>query len=204
MRLILATGNRHKLDEIRAILPTDGLTLDGLDTLPGMPAIIEDGDTFAANAVKKAVITAQYAGTWALADDSGIEVIALDGAPGLRSARYAGEPCDDRANNHKLLRELDGNPDRRARFRCAIALAAPDGRAETVEGLCNGSVLTAARGTGGFGYDPLFLPDGYSVTFAELDPAVKNRISHRARALEAARTRWWPDGRFRFQPRATP
>ncbi len=204
MRLIVATGNRHKLDEIRAILPAGDLILEGLDTLPGMPAVIEDGDTFAANAIKKAVITARHAGTWALADDSGIEVLTLDGAPGIRSARYAGEPCDDQANNRKLLREIDGKPDRRARFRCAIALASPDGRAETVEGLCNGTVLEAARGTGGFGYDPLFLPDGYSATFAELDPAVKNRISHRARALAAAQARWWPDGRFRFPPHTTP
>ena len=121
-----------------------------------------------------------------MADDSGLEVDALGGAPGVYSARYAGEPCSYSNNNEKLLRELAGKSDRSARFRTVVALSDPAGNAETQEGACPGVIIEELRGTNGFGYDPLFVPDGYSETFAELDPEVKNRISHRARALHKA------------------
>ncbi len=198
MKLLVATGNRHKRDEIRRILAIDELELVGLDDIPGAPEVIEDGATFEANAVKKAVQHARHAGLWTLADDSGIAVAVLDGAPGVWSARYAGAPCDDAANNRKLLAALADAHDRRAAFSCVIALAAPDGRVETVRGDCPGLVVETPRGSGGFGYDPLFMPEGVGVTFAELAPADKNRISHRARALAAARARWWPGGHFTF------
>jgi len=200
MKLLVATGNRHKLDEIRRILNVEALELAGLDDIPDAPAVIEDGETFEANAIKKAVEQARHAKLWTLADDSGIAVAALEGAPGVRSARYAGEPCDDAANNRKLLAALTGVTDRRAAFCCAIALAAPDGHVETVRGDCPGRIVETPCGAGGFGYDPLFVPDGFHVTFAELDPAEKNRVSHRARALAAARARWWPAGRFTSIP----
>ena len=127
---------------------------------------------------------------WTLADDSGLEVAALQQAPGVFSARYAGESCDSRANNAKLLRELAGVTDRRARFRCVIALCAPDGREWIVEGCCAGRIVESERGVNGFGYDPLFVPDGYALTFAELDSVTKNRISHRGRALRLAAREW--------------
>jgi XTP/dITP diphosphohydrolase len=151
---------------------------------------VEDGDTFEANAVKKAVEIARATGCWALADDSGLEVDALGGAPGVYSARYAGEPCSNEANNEKLLRELAGRENRAARFRCVIALSDPEGNARTVDGDCRGSIAHRERGTGGFGYDPLFVPDGYNETYAELSPEVKHSISHRGRALRKAHDAW--------------
>jgi XTP/dITP diphosphohydrolase len=190
VRLLIATGNRHKLAEIRDMLVIPGLEIVGTDAFAEMPDVEEDGDTFEANATKKAVVMGRAAGTWALADDSGLEVEALGGAPGVRSARYAGEPVRYEANNQKLLRELEGCPNRRARFRCVIALASPDGQARTVEGACEGRVAVAPRGTAGFGYDPLFVPDGYTLTFAEMPAAEKNRISHRGRALRRAVEAW--------------
>jgi XTP/dITP diphosphohydrolase len=190
VKLLVATRNRHKLDEIRAILAQHGVACVGLDEMPAAPEVVEDGDTFEANAIKKAVSLARATGLWTLADDSGLEVEALGGAPGVRSARYAGEPSNDGANNRKLLAELGVRGDRRARFRCAIALADPAGGVRTVSGACPGMILTAARGQGGFGYDPLFVPDGSHLTFAELDGATKNRISHRARALQRAIADW--------------
>ena len=125
-----------------------------------------------------------------MADDSGLEVRALDNAPGVYSARYAGEPCSYPANNAKLLRKLQGVEDRRARFRCAIALCAPDGREWTVDGCCRGRIIHEARGANGFGYDPLFVPEGCEKTFAELDSAIKNAISHRGAALRRAAEAW--------------
>ncbi len=190
MKLLIATRNRHKLGEIRSILGAHGVTCIGLDEVPDAPDVVEDGDTFEANAIKKAVSLAGVTGRWTLADDSGLEVEALGGAPGVRSARYAGEPSDDGANNRKLLAALGNRPERRARFRCAIALADPAGAVRTVTGTCPGVILTAPRGRAGFGYDPLFVPDGSDLTFAELDAATKNRISHRARALHEAVTAW--------------
>ena len=198
MKLVIATRNAHKLEEIRAIFefPFDsaqgGKNLEVLSAFdfPEIPDVIEDGDTLEANAVKKAVEIASATGCWAMADDSGLEVTALNGAPGVYSARYAGEECSYAANNAKLLRELAGKEDRSARFRTVIALSDPGGSTQTVEGECPGVIIEELRGTNGFGYDPLFVPDGHSETFAELDPEVKNRISHRARALKKAHDVW--------------
>lgn len=190
MKLVIATRNRHKLDEIRAILGPSGPELCSALDFPEIPDVVEDGDTFEANAVKKAEALHRATGLWAMADDSGLEVDALGGAPGVRSARYAGEPACHRSNNEKLLAALRGTAARAARFRCVIALAGPGFETATVEGRCEGVIADAPRGHGGFGYDPLFVPAGHERTFAELDAAIKNRISHRARALAAAGERW--------------
>lgn len=190
MELVVATTNPHKLEEIRSILAVPSLVLIGARDLPGIPEVVEDGKTFESNAVKKAVATALFAKKWALADDSGLEVDALGGAPGVRSARYAGEPVSYAANNAKLLRELENDKPRTARFRCVIALSSPTGSARTVEGRCEGAIAFEPKGAGGFGYDPLFVPEGRTETFAEMNPGEKNAISHRGRALARAREEW--------------
>lgn len=192
MRLLVATRNRHKLEEIRQIFALPGLTLVAADEVPGLPEeVVEDADTFEGNALKKARELCRASGLWTMADDSGLEVAVLDNAPGVYSARYAGEPCSYPANNAKLLRELAGVTDRRARFRCVIALCAPGGREWTVDGRCEGTILDGGpRGANGFGYDPLFVPDGFAQTFAELGADEKNRISHRGHALRRAAAEW--------------
>jgi XTP/dITP diphosphohydrolase len=190
MKLLIATGNRHKFQEIHSILRVPHLQLIGLFEIPGAPAVEEDGDTFEFNAAKKASTLARFSGYWALADDSGLEVNALGGAPGVWSARYAGEPSHDAANNAKLIKVLKGETNRRAQFRCSIALSDPLGVTRTVSGKCPGTLLDELHGGGGFGYDPLFVPEGFDMTFAEIDPEIKNRISHRARALAAALDEW--------------
>jgi XTP/dITP diphosphohydrolase len=191
MNLLVATRNRHKLDEIRQIFSLPGLTLLAADDVEGLPEdVVEDATTFEGNALKKARELGVASGLWTLADDSGLEVEVLHNAPGVYSARYAGEPCSYPANNAKLLRELHGVTDRRARFRCVIALRAPDGREWTVDGRCEGTITELARGLNGFGYDPLFLPNGFSQTFAELDAATKNSLSHRGNALRRAAVQW--------------
>lgn len=190
MKLLLATRNPDKLREIKALFDLPHLVLLSALDFPDIPDVVEDGATLEANAEKKAVTLAQATGYWSLADDTGLEVHALDGAPGVYSARYAGENVDYAANNRKLLADLDGVPDRAARFRCVIALAEPAGRTHYVEGVCRGRIVEATRGDCGFGYDPLFMPEGYERTFAELSPEEKNRISHRGRALAEARRAW--------------
>lgn len=190
MDLLIATRNDHKVREIGAILDLPGLRLMPVSAYPGLPEVEEDGDTFEANAIKKAVTIALATGTWAMADDSGLVVDALGGAPGVFSARYAGSPADYEANNRKLLAALRGVANRRAAFHCVLALAGPDGTSRTVEGRCAGHIIDTVRGTAGFGYDPLFVPDGYTDTFAEMPSALKNRISHRALALATARHAW--------------
>ncbi len=191
MNLLVATRNRHKLDEIRQIFSLPGLTLLSADEIEGLPAdVVEDAETFEGNALKKARELGCASGLWTLADDSGLEVEALNNAPGVYSARYAGEPCSYPANNAKLLRELQGVTDRRARFRCVIALWAPDGREWIVDGRCEGTITELARGSNGFGYDPLFVPNGFSQTFAELDATTKNSLSHRGNALRRAAVEW--------------
>lgn len=191
MKVLVATRNRHKLEEIRQIFALPGLELVAADEVPGLPEdVVEDAETFEGNALKKARELCRASGMWTLADDSGLEVAALDNAPGVYSARYAGEPCSYPANNAKLLRELAGATDRRARFRCVIALCAPDGREWTAEGSCPGLIIRETRGANGFGYDPLFVPDGHEKTFAELDGDVKNRLSHRGNALRRAAAAW--------------
>lgn len=188
--LVIATRNRHKLEEIHGIFDFRNLEVLSAFDFPEVPDVVEDGDTLEANALKKAIEIAKATGCWALADDSGLEVDALDGAPGVYSARYAGEHCSYADNNAKLIRELDGQANRSARFRTVIALSDPDGNAETVSGSCEGTLLEQPRGTKGFGYDPLFVPAGYAETFAELPPEIKNRISHRFAALRKAQETW--------------
>lgn len=189
-RLFIATTNRHKLAEIRSIFNRPALDLLDMSSMTGLPEVEEDRDTFRGNAEKKARELAVATGLWALADDSGLEVDALEGAPGVLSARYAGEPADDEANNRKLLGAMEGVANRTARFRCAIALSDPEGRVSSVEARCEGRIADAPRGRNGFGYDPLFIPEGSGQTFAEMDEAEKNRISHRGRALELAAHEW--------------
>lgn len=188
-KIVLATRNRGKIEEIKTILQDSSLKgaieITSLLDYPDIPEIIEDGKTFAENARKKAVAVARYAGLTAVADDSGLEVEALDGAPGVWSARFAGKGATDAGNIRKLLGLLKGVPDekRGARFVCVIALATPEGQVSLVEGECRGMITNDARGTSGFGYDPVFLVPFYGKTFAELGAGVKNKISHRAIAL---------------------
>ena len=190
IQLYLATGNPHKIGEVTAILAASGIAAQVFppSAVGGMPEVVEDTGTFVGNAGKKASALAARlpAGAWALADDSGVCVDALGGEPGVESAYYAGHPSNDAANNAKLLAALHGVPEarRRAAFHCCIVAVSTTGRREVFEGRCPGRILDAPRGTGGFGYDPLFLPDGCSVSYAELEDAVKNTLSHRARALQ--------------------
>ncbi len=191
-RLLLATRNRGKVSEFRALLAAvPDIELLGLDDVPPLPEVVEDGDTFEANAVKKALSVAAGSGLLAMADDSGLEVDALDGAPGVYSARFAGQGATDSDNYRKLLEMLkDVSEARRAaRFRCVLALACPavssPSGAEVVRlehGVCEGRILFDPRGSHGFGYDPVFLPEGHERGMAELSAEEKNRISHRARA----------------------
>jgi XTP/dITP diphosphohydrolase len=189
-RIVLATRNRHKLDEIRWILNLPGIDFVTCEDFPGLPDVAEDGLTFSQNAVKKAATIAKATGLWALGDDSGLEVAALRGAPGVNSARYAGKHGDDAANMAKLLKDMEGVPDRAARFRCVIALASPSGHAQTVEGKVEGTIGLEPRGRNGFGYDPVFIPHGYTYSYAQITMVEKNALSHRARALGAARWAW--------------
>lgn len=188
-RLVVATRNRGKLDEIRAILASLPVEVASLADYPEIEPIEEDGATFEANAVKKALHVAASTGHLTLADDSGIEVDALDGAPGVHSARFAGPEATDEANNAKLLELMAAVPDaeRTARFRCVVAIATPEGHLEAAEGVCEGLVARRERGDKGFGYDPLFLVPEWGMTFGELPEGIKNAISHRGRALAAAR-----------------
>ena len=183
MTLVLATRNPSKISEIKALLP--GVRVAPAASFAGCPEPEETGRTFEENALIKSRAVSRYTGKIALADDSGLEVDALDGAPGVHSARYAGTDATDQDNLRRLLDALDGISDaeRTARFRCVVAVVVPDGRTWTAEGACEGRILQAPRGDAGFGYDPLFVPAGYENTFAELDAGVKNRISHRALAL---------------------
>ncbi len=197
--LILGSRNRQKCREMAELLapPWDPsplgarLEIRSVDDFPDAPEVLEDADTFAGNARKKAGELARATSHWVIADDSGLTVDALLGAPGVLSARFAGEPCNDAANNHKLLEALADIPDDRrgAAFRCVLALADPDGviRLEA-EGACRGCVARALRGSGGFGYDPLFLIAEYHKTFGELSSLVKHQLSHRARAFAHLRT----------------
>lgn len=189
MKLVIATRNKHKVEEIGDILSGLDVELVLSSEFPDVPDVEEDGATLEANAVKKACVVSDATGLPALADDTGLEVDALGGAPGVYSARYSGEPPDYRRNNDKLLRELDGVPEaeRTARFRCVVALARPGADVTTVEGVTAGRILTERRGAGGFGYDPLFLPEGHERTYAEMSAAEKNALSHRGKAVRAAR-----------------
>lgn len=191
-QLLIATRNAHKLAEIRVLLP--GIDLVGTEEWPHVPDPEETGDTFEANARIKAEAWCAATGLPALADDSGLEVEALGGAPGIRSARYAGAHGDTAANNAKLLRELAGRADRSARFVCALALALPGRPTRTLRGVCEGRIAESASGAGGFGYDPLFVPEGHDRSFADLPAEVKATLSHRARAFAQARAMWFATG----------
>lgn len=185
-QLLVASGNKGKLREFAELLKGVVDQVLSPADFPGLPEVVEDGATFEANALKKALSAARFAGVPVLADDSGLSVDYLDGRPGVYSARFAGEGASDADNNALLLKELAGVPaeQRRAAFHCVIALCRPDGSCETFDGSLPGLILDAPRGAGGFGYDPLFLVPEYGQTFAELPLHIKNRISHRGRALQ--------------------
>lgn len=184
-RLLIGTNNQDKLNELKRLVGK-ALRVQSLKDFPGSTEAVEDGTTFISNAKKKASHYAKYTGQLTLADDSGLMVNALNGAPGVYSARYAGEGCTYRDNNEKLLRVLKKKRSRAAKFVCVIAVY--DGRKfiGSVRGECKGKIAEKIRGKNGFGYDPVFIPVGYTKTFAELPPAVKNKVSHRSRALRAA------------------
>jgi XTP/dITP diphosphohydrolase len=188
--LVIGTRNRKKLEEIRDILGDLGWELRDLTDYPQAPEVAEDGTTFEANARKKAGELARALGEWVLGEDSGLVVPGLHGRPGVYSARYAGKHGDDAANNRRLLAELAPLPDdrRAAYYVCSAALADPQGQIRAVaEDRCHGLIAKEERGTGGFGYDPLFLIPEYHRTFGELSARVKHALSHRARALARLR-----------------
>ena len=184
-QLLIATRNIHKTGEISSILG-DSFQVVDLSGVPGAPEVEETGATFVENSTFKAVAISNVSEALVLADDSGLEVDALQGAPGVYSARYAGPEADDRANNDKLLTAIHGVPmeKRTARFRCVMVVARAGVVLGEFEGSVEGRILEQAAGTGGFGYDPLFVPEGYTESFAELGPGIKNGLSHRARAME--------------------
>lgn len=181
-KLVFATHNAHKVDEVRAILPAS-VELVGPAALGCHDEIPETGDTLRDNALQKVQYIHDRFGVDCFADDTGLEVEALDGAPGVYSARYAGEPADFAKNRAKLLAALAGISNRRAQFRTVVSLILND-KTYFFEGIVTGRIIAEERGVGGFGYDSVFVPDGYDKTFAELPAAVKNSISHRARAME--------------------
>lgn len=185
-RLLLATRNEGKVREFRALLAGLPVPIETLASHPEAGDLEETGKGFEENARLKASAAARSTGLWALGEDSGLMVDALGGAPGVLSARYAGVHGDDRANNAKLIRDLQGVQDRTARYVCAVALARPDGDVVAVaQGTCEGHVVEEPRGAGGFGYDPYFVAAGESRTNAELDPEEKDAISHRGQALRS-------------------
>lgn len=187
--LVLATANRKKLAEMARILDGLGVRLLSVADFPSMPDVVEDAGSFEGNALKKAREVMRHTGLASLADDSGLEVDALGLAPGVYSARYAGEGATDADNVDKLLLELRDTPaqERTARFRCVIALVTPDGAERTFEGKVEGTIGSARHGDNGFGYDPLFFPEGHGRTFAQMAAEEKDSMSHRGRALAAFR-----------------
>ena len=188
MKIILATQNKGKIKELQELLVDEAIEVLSLIDIEDWEDVEENGETFADNAALKARAAVKKTGLIALADDSGLEVDALDGAPGVYSARFAGEPKDDERNNDKLLHLLEtvANEERLARFRCALVVATPEGKEFLTEGTVEGQILTERRGSDGFGYDPLFFVPEYSRTMAELTLAEKNRLSHRAQAFRKA------------------
>jgi len=207
MKLLLATRNRNKVVEIQQALQATDWQVVILSDIPNAPDVEEDGATFEQNALKKARSAAQYRENgdctaansmscseglspfspyWTLAEDSGLEIDELGGEPGVRSARYAGEGASDADRIRKVLDQLTSVPDERraARFRCVMCVIDPAGKENCFEGRCEGRIAAHPRGSSGFGYDPIFIPDGYDQTFAELGLGVKGKISHRARAMQ--------------------
>ncbi|MDH7485633.1 MAG: XTP/dITP diphosphatase [Anaerolineae bacterium] len=188
-KLLVATHNAGKVREYRHLLADLPLEVTWLDAEGIAFDVEETGASFAENAVQKATTYAAATGLWTWADDSGLEVDALGGAPGIRSSRYAGPEASDADRNHKLLRELADVPweQRTARFRCVVAIATPEGDVRTASGCCEGIIAYEPRGSHGFGFDPVFFMPQFGCTMAELSPEVKNRVSHRAQAAQAAR-----------------
>lgn len=193
-RLLVSTRNAHKVEEIRAILGA-AFSLSDLSAVPAVGEVEETGSTFEENATLKAVAASQHFEDWVIADDSGLAVDALQGAPGVHSARYAGAGATDAENKALLLQNLAAVEagERTARFHCVIVLARAGRKLAAFSGAVEGRILSHPQGGGGFGYDPLFVPEGSEETFAQLPPAVKNQLSHRARALEKLRAwrGWW-------------
>ncbi|MGB9792224.1 MAG: XTP/dITP diphosphatase [Thermacetogeniaceae bacterium] len=188
-KIVIASRNQGKIAEFKELLKDLPVEILTLNDFPSIPEIQETGSSFRENALLKARAVTAYTGLIALADDSGLEVDCLGGAPGVYSSRYAGPEQDDAANNRKLLAALEGVPlyQRTGRFRCVIAITTPEGGEYLSEGVCEGLIALEPRGDGGFGYDPLFIVPALGKTFAELGPEVKNRISHRAQAMRNAR-----------------
>lgn len=186
-RIVLATHNRDKAKEFQQIFVDLSLSVETLDDYPNVGPIEEDADTLEGNALKKAREVFRLTGVPSLADDTGLEVGYLNDAPGAFSSRYAGEGATYADNVRKVLRELRGVPPRRrgAQFRCVLAFVPAAGAVELTEGICKGNILEQPRGDRGFGYDPIFLPHGHSITYAEMDSALKNSMSHRALAAQA-------------------
>jgi XTP/dITP diphosphohydrolase len=185
-QLLIATHNNDKVEEIRGILAGMNLSLVPLTDFPAIPPTVEDADTLEGNALKKAEEAFRATGIPAVADDTGLEVFYLNGAPGVFSSRYAGEDATYADNRRTLLSRLRGVPPRRrgARFRTVVAFVSSPGTHHLFEGICPGVIIEKEEGEGGFGYDPIFLPDGYAETFGQMDLALKNTLSHRARAFQ--------------------
>lgn len=183
MKIFLATGNKKKIDEIIKILKDDNIEILSIKDGIEIPEVVEDGDTFEENSRKKALEIAKFTGMITIADDSGLCVDALGGAPGVYSARYSGENVTDATNNKLLTENLKGIENRKAKFVCVITLAKPTGETYSFRGEFEGEIVDEARGTDGFGYDPHFYVKEYDKTLAEI-PEIKNKISHRAKALE--------------------
>lgn len=183
--IVLASRNKHKIEELRSTLKPLGIVLKSTYDFPELEEVIEDRETLEGNALKKARYVFEKTGLPALSDDTGLEVDALDGRPGVYSARYAGKEATYQDNVDKLLGELQGTvaKERKAQFRTVVAFITPEGE-YTFEGVCRGEILEEERGDGGFGYDPVFLPEEYEQTFAELDAQTKNKISHRGEAVQ--------------------
>lgn len=188
-RLLIATQNDGKINEIRALLKDIPILLLSLSSFPNLPDVLEDGETFRENALKKARIIAHSSGIVTLADDSGLCIDALDGRPGVLSARYGGEGATDAEKCARILNEMEhvAEPLRTARFVCIIALVTPQREEDVFEGMCEGKITRELRGTAGFGYDPIFYYPDYGCTFAEMDSETKNSVSHRGRALSGFR-----------------
>ena len=182
--LVIATRNKGKTAEIRDLLNAFPITIKNLDDFGPIPEVVEDGDTFDENAYRKASFTARVLGFPALSDDSGLSVAALNGAPGVHSARYAGPDATDGQRCNKLLAALENQSNRSAAFECVISIAVPTGQALTYEGRCEGTILQTPSGANGFGYDPVFFYPPLNKTFAQLTMAEKSRVSHRGRALQ--------------------
>jgi XTP/dITP diphosphohydrolase len=185
MEIVLATGNKNKLREFREMLESEDVSIIPQSEFENCPEVIEDGQTFEENALIKACAIAQHTGRITIADDSGLEVDYLNGAPGIYSARFAGEEADDDKNNQKLLKELEGVPkeNRGAQFSCVIAVVSPSGEERTVKGGYRGCIIEGYRGQAGFGYDPIFLDKVSGLTYSEMSAQQKNSISHRAQAI---------------------